>query len=305
MIRVLLIYYSQSGDGERVARVVTETLKGSDVHLTVESLQPLTPYPFPWKSIRRFFNVFPECHWGPLPDLKPLTFEPHQRFDLVVLIYQVWFLAPSLPVQSFLRSDAARVLTDKKVLTITVSRNMWHSASETMKALLRKIGARHIDNVVLTHAGPVWATFVSTPRALLFGKTEGFWGIFPPAGIGPAELHRVKHFCNLILSRRERLLRPDNPPLLSGEGAVKVENRYVLVERLGWYCFRAWGRVILMLERGGEFFRMLGVYSFVVFLVGIILIGIPVTMIARLLLHPVLSRWTTSYVQRLKLPSEP
>src|SRR5262245_53265203 len=138
MVRVLLIYYSQSGDGERVARVVTETLKGRDVDVTVQNLQPQTPYPFPWKSIGRFFNVLPECHWGPLPDLLPLKFEPGQRFDLVVLIYQVWFLAPSLPVQSFLTSDAARVLTDKKVLTITVSRNMWHSASETMKALLRK-----------------------------------------------------------------------------------------------------------------------------------------------------------------------
>src|SRR4051794_23749876 len=107
---ILLIYYSQSGEAERVAEVFSESLKVSGIDLTVERLQPRTTYPFPWKHIGNFFDVLPECHWGPAPALVPVRFDADRKFDLIILIYQVWFLAPSLPIQAFLNSNDARVL---------------------------------------------------------------------------------------------------------------------------------------------------------------------------------------------------
>ena len=94
MIRILLVYYSQSGDAGRVTAVLSEGLKAPDVDVQIELLQPQNTYPFPWKRIRDFFNVLPECHCGPLPALAPLHFDPDEKFDLVILVYQVWFLAP-------------------------------------------------------------------------------------------------------------------------------------------------------------------------------------------------------------------
>jgi len=304
MTRVLLIYYSQSGEAGRVADTMTATLTEPDVELVVERLRPRPEYPFPWRSVGRFFAILPECHLGPLPELEIPAFDPDQKFDLIILVYQVWFLAPSLPVQAFLKSSAARVLKGAKVMTLSVSRNMWQSASETMKQLLADAGARHIDNIVVTHQGPAWATFITTPRALLFGKKEGFWGIFPPAGLGDTELARVARFGKAILDRRDRLHLPEAVPLLTGLGAVHIQRRYVIPERIGWHWFRGWAHLIRFLGRFGTVARTAGVYVFVVFLLFLIVIVMPLTMLGRLLFYPLINKRLTAYIRRLEQPSE-
>jgi hypothetical protein len=301
MTRILLVYYSQSGEATRVVEALSASLQGSTIDLVLERLRPKEDYPFPWRSIGRFFDVLPECHLGPLPELEPPRFDPDQCFDLVMLVYQVWFLAPSLPVQSFLRSPSARVLRNTKVMTISVSRNMWHSASETIKGLLRQCDALHIDNAAITHQGPAWATFITTPRALLFGKTAAFWRIFPPAGIAEQELARVRRFGEAI--RRNLDNGSSTGPVLGGLGAVRVNRRYVMADFLGWYWFRAWAYFLKLLGRFGPLPRRLGIYCFVVCLLFAIVVVIPLSMFARLLLWPLLSRWMTAYVRRLEPPS--
>jgi hypothetical protein len=300
--RVLLVYYSQSGDAARIADALGKSLH-APIELVSERLRPKLAYPFPWRSVGRFFDVLPECHLGPLPELAPPQFDPDQHFDLVILVYQVWFLAPSLPVQSFLRSSSARVLRNTKVVTISVSRNMWHSASETMKGLLQQCGARHIDNAAVTHQGPAWATFITTPRALLFGKTAPFWGVFPPAGIGEKELARVTRLGEAIRRQLDELRGPDNHPLLRGLEAVPVNSRYLIADLFGWYWFRAWAYFLKLLGRLGPVPRRAGIYCFVVCLVFAIVVAIPLSMVARLLLWPFMSRWTAAYVRRLEEPT--
>jgi hypothetical protein len=220
-----------------------------------------------------------------------------------MVVYQVWFLAPSLPVQSFLRSPAARVLRNAKVLTISVSRNMWHSASETMKGLLLACGARHIDNAAVTHQGPAWATFITTPRGLLFGKTAPLWGIFPPAGIGEAQLARVRSFGEAVRRQVDRLAGADAGPLLRGLGPAHVNRRYVIPDLLGWYWFRAWAHFLKLLGRLGSIPRRAGVYGFIACLVFAIVVAIPLSMVARLLLWPFIRGRTEAYVRRLQFPS--
>jgi hypothetical protein len=303
-MRILLLYYSQSGEAGRVAETLVDGLRGPDVDVLVERLRLKQEYPFPWRSVGRFFAILPECHLGPLPELETPQFNPDQKFDLIILVYQVWFLTPSLPVQAFLHSAHARVLRDARVMTVSVSRNMWQSASEMMKQLLAAAGARHIDNVVITHQGPAWATFITTPRALLFGKKEGFWGIFPPAGLDNASLERIAGFGKAILERRERLQQADAVPLLSGLGAVQMNRRYLVPELIGWYWFRGWAHLIRFLGRLGKLARMAGVYTFVVFLLFMIVVVMPLTMLGRLVFYPLLHKRLAAYVRRLQKPYE-
>ena len=304
MTSVLLIYYSQAGEAARVASAVADGLRSPDIDLSIEVLKPQVAYPFPWKSPARFFGVLPECHWGPLPALVPVTFDATRRFDLVILVYQVWFLAPSLPVQAFMRSGAAHVLRDTKVVTLSVSRNMWQSASETMKRLLGESGARHVDNVVVTHQGPAWATFVSTPRALLLGRKDAFGGVFPAAGVSDESLERVERFSSVIAARLQTRGHRDEEPFLRGQGTVEVDQRYLIAERLGWHVFRWWGRAILRLGHLGRPFRSLGIYLFVGFLICVILVGIPATLVVRVLLGPFIRRRMANYTRTLQQPSE-
>ena len=56
---------------------------------------------FPW-SVYEFLDVFPERFANPCA-LAPLKLTANERYDLVILAYQVWYLAPSIPMSSFLQ----------------------------------------------------------------------------------------------------------------------------------------------------------------------------------------------------------
>src|SRR5260370_24992669 len=124
MMRILVLEYSQSGDVTKVADAFVRPLQlpGVEVHRAI--IRPVVPYPYPWGNILRLFSVLPECFFGSSNGILPLSFEPEERFDLVILAYQVWFLTPSLPIQAFLRSDYARALRDTPVITLAVSPSM-------------------------------------------------------------------------------------------------------------------------------------------------------------------------------------
>lgn len=296
-----MIYYSQSGDVARVAEALRESLRAPDIEIISECIRPVPEYPFPWRSLFRFFNVLPECHLGPPPAIQPPAFNPDDNFDLILLVYQVWFLTPSLPIQGFLASPAARVLSGRKVITVSVSRNMWQSASEVMKKRLHALGALHLDNIVVTHQGPPWATFVTAPRFLLFGKKNPFWGIFPPAGLSQVELDRVRRLGAALRERLDRL--PQAQSLLRGLGAVELNRRYLLPELVGWYLFRGWAHLLKRLGKVGRTVRLAGVGLFMLFLVTVVVVGIPLLFLVRLLLYPFVNKMTRSYAERLAEPS--
>src|SRR5438477_614085 len=108
MKRILVLFYSQSGQLAEVARSVLEPLQNSgDLTVAVEELRPAVPFPFPWK-LRQFFDVFPESVEEIPCALQPFHFDPEAEFDLVILFFQVWFLSPSVPITAFLQSAAAR-----------------------------------------------------------------------------------------------------------------------------------------------------------------------------------------------------
>jgi hypothetical protein len=301
MKRILVLEYSQSGDVTRVADAFTRPLK-SAAYLHREHLQPIVGYPYPWGSLGRLFSVFPECFLGPSEGIRPPGFSPDERFDLVVLAYQVWYLNPSLPIQAFLRSEQARVLKDTPVITLCVSRAMWHSASETMKQMLRDLGAVHIDNVVVTHPGPPFSTFVSVPRALLVGKKDRFWRIFPPAEMDERELDRCERLGAAVAERLDKL-RPLYSSLLAGLGAVEVKRRYIVPERTAWYLYRGVARLVGRKEQRGERSRRMALYIFMAGVLSLICIGLPLCLVTVFILYPVLGGPIARYARRLAEPS--
>jgi hypothetical protein len=301
-MRLLMIHFSQSGDGAKVADALAESLQGPGVRIDRECIRPVEPYPFPWRSVFRFFNVLPECHLGPAPAIRPPAFDTAVDYDLVVLVYPVWFLCPSLPVQGFLNSPAASVLWGRKVLTVSVSRNMWQSASEAIKFRLRALWAHQIDNIVVTHQGPPWATFITAPRLLLYGKKDAFWKVFPAAGLAEAELDRVRRLGGLLRDRLP-LLRRWPQSLLRGAGAVTVNRRYLLPELLGWYVFRGWAHLLKLLGRLGPAVRYAGIAAFILFLATAVVVGIPVVVLVSTVLYPLVRALTRKYAERLAEPS--
>lgn len=303
MARVLVVSYSQTGQLERVTKsVLSPLLDDPGFHVTWEKLEPQTPYPFPWRFLD-FFDTFPETVHLDAPPLKSVAFDPDAHYDLVILAYTVWFLAPALPVTAFLKSPEARVLTDKPVITLIACRNMWLSAQETVKELLAARGARHIDNVVLTDQGPTWATFITTPRWMLTGRKEGFWGVFPPAGVSDASIRASARFGHALRAARLLIESGARDSLLSGLGAVKVNPAYIASERLGKRSFLIWGRLLRAVGPPGSAARRVVLIVYILFLVTLILTVVPLGVLFRRLLRPLTRTRMEREVARLEAPS--
>ncbi|PMB53687.1 hypothetical protein CEN39_03080 [Fischerella thermalis CCMEE 5201] len=302
MKRVLVVYYSQSGDVTRAVESFTKFLQTPEVELTWECIRPKDNYPLPW-SLYKFFDVFPECVNGEPSGIYPPKFGNDEKFDLIILAYQVWFLAPSLPIQGFLKSKYANVLQNTKVITLVVCRNMWHSASEIMKQMIVEVGGIHIDNVVLTHQGPPLATFITTPRLLLTGKKNRFLGVLPAAGVRDEDIYALSRFGKRIANNLAALSDSSRQPMLQGLGAVEVNQRYVIPEFIGRLVYRPWAKIARFFGKQGSWSRIPIVCIFAVQLIFAIPIVLIVSTVVQFLFAPLIHKKIASYIELLKSPS--
>jgi hypothetical protein len=302
MNRIIIIYYSQSGEVAQVAKLFATQLELPGAELTFAAIRPKADYPYPWRSVGRFFDVMPECVLGRPPQIHVPQFDPVTRFDLVVIAYPVWFLSPALPIQGFFESSHAAVLRDAEVITISVSRAMWQQASVAIKRLLAAAGAVHCDNIVVTHQGSSLLTLISTPRALLFGRRDRLLGVFPHVGVSENDLTRVSAL-GAVVARRLSTGRLTGASLLRGKPAVRVNRWLVVPELLAWYCFYAWAVMIPLLGRVHSRLRVLGVYGFTLFLVGLILLGLPLAALGTWVAYPAIRHRLNRYISSLAAPT--
>lgn len=278
MIRILVVHYSQTGQLTRVLRSLIAPLESHpDVVIDWREIKPARAYRFPWRFLG-FFDAFPESvHLDPAP-VEPLGLAADAHYDLVIVGYQVWFLAPSQPVTAFLRSADARVLRGRRVITVIGCRNMWASAHQAMRKLLAQAGARLVDNVVLTDEGPLWATFITTPWWLLTGnKGPLLGGALPAAGISEQAIARAARFGRALKLALPRVAAGDDGPFLDGLQAARVEPLTLLGERIGQRSFRLWGRLVRAAGAPGSLARKPILVVYVCFLITMILTVLPVT----------------------------
>lgn len=310
MTRVLVVYYSQTGQLEKVVRTMLAPLEpaavpsavSGDVEIVWHRIEPVTPFPFPWPFFS-FLDVFPESALLVPPAIKGVAFDPDSDFDLIIVAYQVWFLSPSLPATAFMRSAAARVMKNKPVMTVIGCRNMWVSAQEKMKTLLAAQQARLIDNVVLVDQGPAWATFVTTPRWLWTGKRNGFWGVFPPAGIAEQDIASAARFGHALRAALPQIKAGADQSLLTGLKAVKVAPALIAGEKIGNRSFTIWGKLLRAAGAPGTLVRRLLLMVYLVFLVTIILTVLPIGAVVRALLRALFPARLDAEVSQLELPS--
>ena len=301
--KVLIVQYSQSGQLSDVVNSVTAPLSVSDaVELHTLTLSPEKPFPFPWPIIP-FFNIFPECIYLDPPKIQPLNIDENEKFDLIILAYQVWFLSPSLPVTAFLKSPEGKLLLhDTPVITLIGCRNMWVMAQNAVEKLLKEAKARLLDNIVLTDQGSTLASFITTPRWVLTGKKESFWG-FPAAGISDSEIKTASRFGNAIRDALKENKEKDNEPLLKGLGAVNVDISLVQSEKAGYRSFRIWGKLLRAIGKPANPLRKLILVFYIIFLVTLILTIVPITMILQKLMRPIFKKKFQSLKDQYELPS--
>lgn len=276
--RVLAIYYSQTGQLESVINTITEPLREQNgIELTVLRLQSSENFTFPW-SFFRFFDAFPESVYGDAPPNIPFVLPDASSYDLIILGYQPWFLSPSLPMRAFIQSEQAReILKGKPVITVVACRNMWIEAQKTMQEHLVSCEATLIDNVVLSDQSGPLESFITTPRWMLTGKKEPFFG-FSAAGISDEAIQKSRRFGEAIVKGLEEDRVSKHESLLKNMGAVRADPRFIASEKIGKRSFRIWGKWVRAFGKRGSWHRRPILLLYVIFLIALIVSIVPINM---------------------------
>ena len=289
MRKILVIRYSQTGQLSRISEsIVAPLLNQPDIQVDYLTLKPVKDFPFPWPFFK-FFHVFPETVKMTPQELEPISQEimtTAQDYDLVILAYQVWFLSPSLPISSFLQSEQGQsLIKNKPVVTVIGCRGMWLSAQEKMKSLLESLNARLIDNVALTDDCGAAFSFLATPLWMFTGRKKAYsWT--PKAGVSEDDISNAKRFGIAI---KKRLLRDDSAitgPMLTGLGAVTINEKFIASERVGQHSFAIWSKIIGFIGPMHSFRRSCGILLYATFLFTLILTVVPISVLVKKIIKP-------------------
>jgi hypothetical protein len=301
--RVLVPVYSQSGQLAEITRRIIESLQADRVvSVHVEVLRPLKPYPFPW-SFFQFLDAFPEsAHMVP-PPLQPLSLTGDEEFDLVILPYQVWFLAPSLPITAFLKHPAAaRLLANKPVVTVIACRNMWMLAHEKTKKMLATCGARLLDNVVFVDPSPTMVSLVTTPLWMLTGRRDCVKAL-PPAGVDIDTIDGAARFGHALRDALGRDEERGPGPMLAGLKAADSNPNLLFSEKAATRSFYVWGKLVRAAGEPGQARRRPVLLAYAVFLTTLVLTVVPLSLLLQAILRPLMRRRFAELKRRFDAPS--
>jgi len=250
MKEVLVVYYSQTGQLFDILEQVTSTLQNEEVNITFHEILPERSYRFPWKG-PEFYDTFPESFLQIPEPLKEASNEVLDRtYDLVILGYQVWFLTPSIPINSFLKTDVAKkLLNNTPVITIIGCRNMWIMAQEKMKRLLHECGANLVGNIALTDRNINHVSVITIQHWLFGGKKTRYLGFFPKPGVSDEDIQSASKFG---LPIQEALLQNSYGALqdkLLTLDAVRIKPFLVTTDTRANILFSKWANLII--KKGG------------------------------------------------------
>ena len=285
--KVLLVYYTQTGQLRDIADAISSTLgAGGGISLMVEELKPRPAFPFPWTS-DSFFQAMPESVLGIPCELEPLGLKGNEDFDLIILAWQPWFLSPSIPVHAFLQHETAKkLLNGKPVVTVIGSRNMWISGQDRIREYLAVAGATPVGNIVLYDRAPNLLSVFSIIRWLFTGEKGRYLKIIPPAGVSEADIKDSARFGTLI---RKAVLNNDMEnlrPALVAAGAADIFTELVMIEKRGIIMFRLWARFIRNKGPHGDPARTFRVRLFKWYLLAVIYLVSPFATLLFYLIRP-------------------
>ena len=251
MKRILVIYYTQSGQLKEIADNFVAPFQKQGIPVDFYEIQMETPYPFPWTN-ESFFGAFPESFLELPQPIKAMPPDIEtQEYDLVVLAYQVWYLSPSIPVTSFLKSEQARVLLEgKPVVTLSGTRNRWIKAQEKVRSMLEKKGACIVANIALTDRHYNHISVLTIVHWLFTGKKDKYLGVFPLPGVSQKDITNATQYGELVLNHSQKgEYQQSLQKEIVAQGGVQVKPFLLSAEKKANRLFGIWARAIYQSPR--------------------------------------------------------
>ena len=286
MKNVLVIHYSQSGQLTEIVKNIVAPLVNDNVQTDYHDIKMETPFPFPWTEAA-FFGVFPETFQQEPEKVKPVSPEIlNKKYDLIILGYQIWYLTPSLPINSFLNTpEAKQILKNTPVITVIGCRNMWIMAQEKMKKKLKELQVNLVGNIVLADRHINHVSVITISKWMFSGKKERFLGIFPKPGVSQKDIDEAVKFGPIISKHlKENNFNNLQDALLQAD-ALKIKPFLVITDKRANIIFSKWSKLIQSKGKKNSEKRVFWVKFFNYYLLFAIWIIAPIVFILFLLTY--------------------
>lgn len=231
---ILVLYYTQTGQLEDIVKNIAAPFAGdAGYEVTYHRIRMKKDFPFPWPS-DVFYNTFPESYLQIPSEIEaPAQDILNKKFDLIIFGYQVWFLTPSIPTISFLKSPfTEKIMKDTPVVTVSGTRNMWMLSQEKLKVHLNRLGAKLVGNIALVDRHDNYTSTITILKWLGEGKKE-MPKPLPPAGVSQEEIDGAGKYGQIIKKYSDRGDYSGMQQELVANGAVEVRPFLVKVETVG------------------------------------------------------------------------
>lgn len=159
MPRVLLLYYSFSGQTAGLLNNLGNGLRQEGLDVNLIKLRPVTPLRFPIGSIAATVRMMLTTSFRTRITISAPETAVWEDYDLIILAGPTWSYNPSGPILDLIDRFGPRLFKDKTVLPIISCRGYWRMHWYGLKSLLTRCGARVPNRIVFSHPTPEpWRT---------------------------------------------------------------------------------------------------------------------------------------------------
>ena len=209
--RVLLLYYSYTGQSHKVLEAAGEVFRSRGCEVREAEIK------FTDKRYAQKFSRFPMRRvW---PDMLSVLQAQRRNetgeiqtpdtvrdgdYDLILIGSPTWWDTVSMPLRSFLKSDEARKLfSDKPFAVFVVCRQFWRGNLEEVRELAEEQGGRYVDEIHFTYPGNTLRSMLALTSYLGSGEyRKKYLGLrLPPTNVQPEQLEQTRTFAGRLADR--------------------------------------------------------------------------------------------------------
>jgi menaquinone-dependent protoporphyrinogen IX oxidase len=209
--RVLVVYFTYTQQSLKIAEAMSEVLRerGCDVQLAsieftdARYAQRFTRFPFR-HLYRDLFGMIPAQVRGATGEIRIPEPASGGDYDLVVVGSPTWWIKTSVPIRSYLKSEAAgRILKGKRFAAYVVCRRYWGVNLRTVKKLGIAQGGSYVDGAHWAYAGGQVKSLLSLLSYLGKGENrERYLGVrIPITNLQAGDLEGARAFAAGLAER--------------------------------------------------------------------------------------------------------
>jgi menaquinone-dependent protoporphyrinogen IX oxidase len=209
--RVLLLYYSYTGQSHKVLEAAGEVFRdrGCEVHnAEIEFTDQRYAEKFSRFPMRRVWpdmlSVLGAQKRGETGEIRIPDEARDGDYDLICIGSPTWWQTVSMPMRSFLKSEEARkLLSGKPFAVFVVCRQYWRENLEAVRELAEQQGGRYVDEIHFTYPGDSLRSMLSLTSYLGSGEyRQKYLGVrIPPTNVQPEQLEQTRTFAAGLADR--------------------------------------------------------------------------------------------------------